>query len=158
MYINKVTLYGNLTRDPEVKALPSGSQVAEFSIATNRTYKDKDGSKKEEVEFHNIVSFGKQAEVIAQYLKKGRPIFLEGRIRTRSWEAKDGTGKRYRTEIVLEQFQFGPSARDGSGGASEGATSRPSTSHNKQEEPKDEGGASGIQYPEEQINADDIPF
>ena len=109
MYLNKVFLYGNLTRDPELKALPNGGQVAEFGVATNRVYKDKEGNKKEEAEFHNIVSFGRQAEVIAQYLKKGRPVFLEGRIRTRSWEAKDGSGKRYRTEIVLDGFQFGPS-------------------------------------------------
>ncbi len=156
MYVNKVFLYGNLTRDPELKALPSGSQVAEFGIATNRTYKDKDGAKKEEVDFHNIVSFGKQAEVIAQYLKKGRPIFVEGRIRTRSWESKDGTGKRYKTEIVLEQFQFGPSLRtqngtDGTQNNTEGspASSAPS-SH--------ESSATGIQYPQEEINAEDIPF
>lgn len=152
MYVNKVILYGNLTRDPELKALPSGSQVAEFSIATNRVYKDKNGAKQEEVDFHNIVSFGKQAEVIAQYLKKGRPIFIEGRIRTRSWESKDGTGKRYKTEIVLENFQFGPSPRDGGGGTSgteQGA-------HKKPEETKEDG--SGIQYPQEEINADDIPF
>ncbi|PIQ68310.1 MAG: single-stranded DNA-binding protein [Candidatus Taylorbacteria bacterium CG11_big_fil_rev_8_21_14_0_20_46_11] len=157
MYLNKVILYGNLTRDPELKALPSGSQVAEFAIATNRVYKDKDGSKKEEVDFHNIVSFGKTAEVIAQYLKKGRPIFIEGRIRTRSWESKDGTGKRYKTEIVLEQFQFGPSARDGARGT--GGTDRsPSSTPKAEENKEDNGGASGIQYPDEQINADDIPF
>ena len=94
MNINKVFLYGNLTRDPELKALPSGSQVAEFAVATNRVYKDKNGAKQEEVDFHNIVAFGRQAEVIGQYLKKGRPIFIEGRIRTRRWDAKDGSGKR----------------------------------------------------------------
>lgn len=153
MYVNKVILYGNLTRDPELKALPSGSQVAEFSIATNRVYKDKNGAKQEEVDFHNIVSFGKQAEVIAQYLKKGRPIFIEGRIRTRSWESKDGTGKRYKTEIVLENFQFGPSARDGGGGTD----NRQPTTDNKSEANKEEN-SSGIQYPQEEINADDIPF
>lgn len=156
MYLNKVILYGNLTRDPELKALPSGSQVAEFGIATNRTYKDKSGAKQEEVDFHNIVSFGKQAEVIAQYLKKGRPIFIEGRIRTRSWESKDGTGKRYKTEIVLENFQFGPSLRGG--GAGGGTSNSQTTTNNKSEEPKEESGGAGIQYPEEQINAEDIPF
>ena len=154
MYVNKVILYGNLTRDPELKALPSGSQVAEFSIATNRTYKDKDGSKKEEVDFHNIVSFGKQAEVIAQYLKKGRPIFIEGRIRTRSWESKDGTGKRYKTEIVLENFQFGPSLRDGAGGSGAVRSESPAPSAPAD---KDDAGP-GIAYPQEEINADDIPF
>ena len=153
MYLNKVFLYGNLTRDPELKALPSGSQVAEFAIATNRVYKDKNGAKQEEVDFHNIVSFGKTAEVIGQYLKKGRPIFVEGRIRTRSWESKDGTGKRYKTEIVLENFQFGPSLRDGAAGSAPRfeSTTQPAPAD------KDES-APGIQYPEEQINADDIPF
>ena len=157
MYVNKVILYGNLTRDPELKALPNGNQVAEFGIATNRVYKDKEGNKKEEVDFHNIVSFGRQAEVIAQYMKKGRPIFVEGRIRTRSWEAKDGTGKRYKTEIVLEQFQFGPSPRDGGGnaGAGGGATRQEIQAPPAPSEKED---SSGIQYPEEQINADDIPF
>lgn len=150
MYVNKVILYGNLTRDPELKALPSGSQVAEFGVATNRTYKDKEGNKKEEVDFHNIVSFGKTAEVIAQYLKKGRPIFIEGRIRTRSWEAKDGTGKRYKTEIVLENFQFGPSLRNGESGARQESPA-PSATANKEE-------SAGIEYPQENINAEDIPF
>jgi len=155
MFVNKVILYGNLTRDPELKALPSGSQVAEFGVATNRVYKDKNGAKQEEVDFHNIVSFGKQAEVIAQYLKKGRPIFIEGRIRTRSWESKDGTGKRYKTEIVLENFQFGPSPRDGAAG---GTYNSPSTTQSKPEEIKEESGGSGIQYPQEEINVNDIPF
>lgn len=148
MNINKVFLYGNLTRDPELKALPSGSQVAEFAVATNRVYKDKNGAKQEEVDFHNIVSFGRQAEVIAQYLKKGRPIFIEGRIRTRSWEAKDGTGKRYKTEVVLENFQFGPKL-----------TNQPPTTNNQpQEEGGSKEGGTGIQYPQEEINAEDIPF
>lgn len=108
MYLNKVMLYGNLTRDPELRALPSGQKVASFSVATNRSFTDKEGKQREEVEFHNVVAFGRTAEVIGQYLKKGRPIFVEGRIQTRSWE-KDGA-KQYRTEIVLDQFQFGPSA------------------------------------------------
>ena len=158
MYLNKILLYGNLTRDPELKALPSGSKVAEFGIATNRTYKDKEGNKKEEVDFHNIVSFGRTAEVIAQYLKKGRPIFVEGRIRTRSWEAKDGTGKRYKTEIVLENFQFGPSGtrRNVDGEKTQihaDEHQRPSASDNQRE-----SASSGIEYPQEDIKAEDIPF
>jgi len=154
MYLNKVMLYGNLTRDPELKALPSGSQVAEFAIATNRVYKDKNGAKQEEVDFHNIVSFGKQAEVIAQYLKKGRPIFIEGRIRTRSWESKDGTGKRYKTEIVLESFQFGPKTQTGAEQTQTNAEGSSRQSASSQQEPA----SSGIQYPQEEINVDDIPF
>lgn len=106
MYLNKATIIGNLTRDPELKNLPSGSAVANFSVATNRTWKDKEsGQKKEDVEFHNVVAFGKTAELIAQYVHKGDQIYIEGRIQTRSWE-KEGQ-KHYRTEIVCETMQFG---------------------------------------------------
>jgi len=105
MYINKVTIIGNLTREPELKALPSGLNVVNFSVAVNRNYKDKDGNKKEEVEYINIVAFGKQAEIINQYVKKGHQIFVEGRLQTRSWE-KDGK-KSYATEVIMENFQFG---------------------------------------------------
>ena len=110
MYLNQVTIYGNLVRDPELKSLPTGSAVAAFGVATNRTWKDKDGSKKESTEFHNCVAFGRTAEVIAQYMKKGKPIYIEGRIQTRSWDDKDGGAKHYRTEVVVENFQFGPSS------------------------------------------------
>ena len=106
MNINRAFLYGNLTRDPELKALPSGSSVVSFGMATNRTYKDKDGAKKEDTEFHNVVAFGKQAELIAQYVQKGNPLYVEGRIQTRSWDSEGE--KKYRTEIVVESFQVGP--------------------------------------------------
>lgn len=151
MYLNKVQLYGNLTRDPEMRALPSGQQVANFSIATNRTYKDKDGSKKEQTEYHNVVAFGRLADIIGQYLKKGRPLYIEGRIQTRSWE-KDGA-KQYRTEIVAETFQFGADGGRG-GGPSDGASSRGDAM--EQKAPADDGGQ--IQYPDEDINPEDIPF
>ena len=101
MYINKAILIGNITKDIELKALQNGTKVASFSIATNRTYKDAHGNKQESVEYHNIVSFGKQAEVIAQYCNKGDSIYVEGRITTRSWD-KDGV-KMYRTEMVEEK-------------------------------------------------------
>lgn len=144
MYLNKAFIYGNLTRDPEMRALPSGQQVANFSIATNRVYKDKEGAKKEQVEYHNVVAFGRLADLIGQYMKKGRPIFVEGRIQTRSWE-KDGA-KQYRTEIVVENFQFGPGG--GGGGAR--------TDDSSQAAPADSGDQ--IQYPDEEINPEDIPF
>jgi len=155
MYINKVFLYGNLTRDPELKSLPSGTSVAEFGLATNRSWKNKEGNKQEDTEFHNIVVFGKQAEVAAQYLKKGRPVFLEGRIRTRSWDAQDGS-KRYRTEIVIDAFQFGPSAgRDGGGGFQSSASNQDSQAPAPSQ---DSGGGGEIEYPSEEVNPDDIPF
>src|SRR3989344_6107523 len=150
MYLNKVFLYGNLTRDPELKALPSGSNVANFGLATNRTYKDKSGAKQEATEFHNVVAFGRTAEVIAQYCKKGRPIFVEGRITTRSWDDKETGKKNYRTEIIVENFQFG--ADGGKGGAGAGPAS---SSHDEQQAPSSEG---DIKYPDEEINPEDIPF
>lgn len=152
MYLNKVFLYGNLTRDPELRALPSGQQLASFGLATNRTYKDREGQKQEATEFHNIVAFGKPAELIAQYMKKGRALFVEGRMQTRSWDDKDTGKKNYRTEIVVENFQFGDGGRsggdNGSYGAS-GAQDAPASSAGKGEE---------IQYPDEEINPEDIPF
>lgn len=147
MYLNKVFLYGNLTRDPELKALPGGQQVANFGLATNRSYKDKSGQRQEATEFHNVVAFGRTAEVIAQYCKKGRPIFAEGRLQTRSWDGADGK-KNYRTEIIIENFQFGADGgRGGSGGTA--------PSHDEQPAPSNEG---EIQYPDEEINPEDIPF
>lgn len=148
MYLNKVFLYGNLTRDPELKALPSGGQVANFSIATNRSFKDKSGAKQESTDYHNIVAFGRTAEVIAQYCKKGRPLFVEGRITTRSWDDKEGK-KQYRTEIVMENFQFG--ADGGKGGAGQGGGSYESAAPAPRE-------AEDIKYPDEEINPEDIPF
>lgn len=153
MYLNKAFVYGNLTRDPELRSLPSGGQVASFALATNRVYKDKEGAKQEATEFHNIVAFGRSAELIAQYMKKGRPIFIEGRIQTRSWDDKETGVKKYRTEIVVDNFQFG----DGGGGARGGGESetRPSPAPDQQSATK---GSEEIQYPDEEINPEDIPF
>lgn len=148
MYLNKVFLYGNLTRDPEVKALPSGQSVASFGLATNRTFTNKEGAKQEQTEFHNIVAFGRTAEVMGQYLKKGRPAFIEGRLQTRSWEAEGK--KNYRTEIVVDTFQFGPQA----GGA---GASRDDSSGYAQPAAQEPAGEA-MQYPDEEINPEDIPF
>jgi len=107
MNLNKVFLIGNLTRDVTLKTTPTGQSVAEFGLATNRVWMGANSQKQQEVEFHNIVVWGKMAELCNQYLAKGRMVFLEGRIRTRSWQ--DNTGqKRYRTEIIAENIQFGP--------------------------------------------------
>ena len=151
MYINKAILYGNLTRDPELKALPSGMQVATLGVATNRVWKDKNGARQESTDYHNVVVFGRQAETVSQYLRKGSGVFVEGRMQTRSWDASDGT-KKYRTEIVADRIQFGP--KSGGGGASQGPSS---SSKNESNSPKnDDSGA--IEYPEEEINPEDIPF
>ncbi|MBU0750353.1 single-stranded DNA-binding protein [Patescibacteria group bacterium] len=155
MYLNKALLYGNLTRDPEVRALPSGQQVATFAIATNRSFRNKEGQQQEQVEYHNVVAFGRQAEVIGQYLKKGRPIFVEGRIQTRSWDSEGQ--KKYRTEIVIDNFQFGPQAGGAAptGGAPRAASAAPESNDAG---PMQDTGADSIQYPDEEINPEDIPF
>lgn len=114
--LNNATIAGRLTKDPETKVLESGTSITSFSLATNRTWADKDGNKQEEVQFHNVVVFGRQAENCAKYLGKGHEALIEGRIQTRSWESDDGT-KHYRTEIVAERVQFG--AKPDGGGSSE---------------------------------------
>lgn len=146
--MNKVILFGNLTRDPELKALPSGFNVASFGLATNRRVK-KDDQWTDVPEFHNVVVFGRQAETTAQYLKKGSQALIEGRIQTRSWESPE-KGKQYRTEIVAERVTFGRAAAQG--GSS--APARQSDAEAPQAAPKDDA----IDYPEEDINPDDIPF
>lgn len=157
MYLNKALIYGNLTRDPELKSLPSGVAVCSFSVATNRVYKDKNGAKQESVDFHNVVAFAKPAELINQYLKKGQAIFVEGRIQTRSWDDKNDGTKKYRTEIVLENFQFGPKGAGGGGGYG-GASAPAAAGVASAKSPAKEQELETIEYPEEDINPDDIPF
>jgi single-strand DNA-binding protein len=108
MNLNKAFVLGNVTRDPEQKKLPSGSSVASFGIATNRFYKQNE-EKKQEVEFHNIVLFGRLAEIASEYIKKGSLVLIEGRIKTRNWTDTSGN-KHYKTEIIGETLQLGPRA------------------------------------------------
>lgn len=157
MFVNKAMIYGNLTRDPELRQLPSGINVANLGVATNRHYTSQEGERVEEAEFHNVVLFGRLADLAQQYLSKGGGVFIEGRLRTSSWDDKETGQKRYKTEIVGEQMQFGP-RRDGGGGgqsaqqpsspaqSSGGATAAPSAPAKKPD------------YPEATINPDDIPF
>jgi single-strand DNA-binding protein len=119
MAVNKAILIGNLGRDPEVRYLPSGQPVANFSVATSESYNDRSGNRQERTDWHNIVVYGKQAELCGQYLKKGRQVFIEGRISYRQYDAKDGSGKRYVTEIVAQRVQF-LGGRAGAGGAEAG--------------------------------------
>jgi len=109
MNLNKVFLIGRLTRDPQTKSLPSGQQVCNFGLATDRFFVDKEGKKQQQTEFHNIVLFGRLAEIASQYLNKGSLVFIEGRIRTRNWQDANGN-KRSRTEILAERIQLGPKA------------------------------------------------
>ncbi len=151
MYLNKAFLFGNLTRDPELKSLPSGIKVVSFGLATNRTWKDKNGVKQESASFHNIVAFGKTAEIMAQYLKKGSSAFIEGRIETRSWDDKNDGTKKYRTEIIVDNFQFGPST---GGGSKDYSKSETGSTETKAKAPQ----MDTIEYPTEEINPEDIPF
>lgn len=154
MYLNKAIVYGNLTRDPELKALPTGNKVTSFSVATNRVWKDKNGAKQESVDYHNVVLYGKIAELAAQYLKKGNSVLIEGRMQTRSWD--DATGKKYRTEIIADNMQFGPRGGGTSTGGSSASTS--SSSGTKATTPSAPEPLETIEYPEEDINPEDIPF
>jgi len=184
MNLNRVLVCGRLTRDPECKALPSGSNVVSFSLATNRVYKDANGEKQEQVEYHNIVVFGKLADVCAQYLRKGDTALVEGRLQTRSWE-KDGY-RQYRTEVVAEGVQFGTGGRGERPVASDpmqetwdktpdapagGATAPARATRAHVPRAINEGRAgvktappaadvvpTSIEYPDEEINPDDIPF
>lgn len=148
MYLNKAMVFGNLTRDPELKALPSGMNVCSFSLATNRVYNDRDGKRQESTDYHNIVVFGKQAELVAKYLTKGSSAYIEGRMQTRSWD-KDGQ-KQYRTEVVADRVQFGPRG----GSAPTGGTGNTGAASGN----ADDRTPALPDYPEEEINPEDIPF
>jgi single-strand DNA-binding protein len=151
MYLNKAIVIGNLTRDPELRSLPSGIKVCTFSLATNRVWKDKNGARQESADYHNVVVFGRQAETVAQYMKKGSSILVEGRMQTRSWDDKTSGEKKYRTEIVADRTQFGPKSSSGS------ALSQ-SAESGKVSGKKDSEEIDTIEYPEEDINPEDIPF
>lgn len=155
MYLNKVFIIGNLTRDPELKALPSGINVASFSIATNRVWKDKNGTKQENTDYHNIVVFGRQADTVSAYLKKGSMAYVEGRLTTRSWDGPDGK-KNYRTEVVADTIQFGPRQGGGQSSYQGGTTQSQETKSQSDSAPMDT--LDTVEYPNEEINPEDIPF
>lgn len=152
MNLNKVFIIGNLTRDPELRTLPSGGSVASFGVATNRIWKNQQGEQQKDVQFHNVVVFGKQADTVAQYLKKGSSALVEGRLQTRNWEAQDGS-KKNRTEIVAERVQFGPRRQGQESGP--GAAPEAKSKGEKTGKPEE---LETIEYPEEDINPEEIPF
>lgn len=159
--LNRATLIGNLTRDPEFKQTASGQGVCSFGIATNRQWKGADGSKQEAVEFHNVVAWRKLAEICQQYLAKGRKVYIEGRLQTRDWEGQDGV-RRYRTEIVAENMIILDRAP---GGAAPGGMPRPAPAAGNFA-----GGAGAFvpptpptrddraANPDDEIQVEDIPF
>lgn len=154
---NKVILLGNLTRDPELRYTPKGTAVARLGLAVNRTYKTDSGESKEEVTFLDVDAWGKQAELISQYLRKGNPLFVEGRLRLDQWDDKQTGQKRSAIKVVLENFQFVGGRAEGGTGGSGGAPSappsrppaRPANPANPTEPPTSDGPP-----PEE----DDVPF
>ena len=123
---NKVILMGNLTRDPEVRYTSSGTAIAKLGMAINRTWNNKEGQKQEETTFVDVDAFGRQAEVIGQYLKKGRPVMIEGRLKLDQWDDKQTGAKRSKLGVVLEGFQFLDSRGEGGGGEYSGGSSAPS--------------------------------
>lgn len=162
---NKVILAGNLTRDPELRYTPRGMAIAKFGLAVNRSWKDGEtGELKEEVTFVDVDAFGKQAETIGQYLKKGRPILVEGRLKLDSWDDKQTGQKRSRLGVVLESFTFldGGNTREGGGAGGGGddysAPAQPAPRQRpapSQSQPPSSGGGSGYNPPPEE---DDVPF
>lgn len=158
MNLNKVFLIGRLTRDPESKALPSGQQVCNFSIATDRFFTDKEGQKQQQTEFHNIVSFGRLSEIASQYLTKGSLVYIEGRLRTRKWQDASGN-QHYRTEITAERLQLGPKSA-GKIVPAEGEARQGQPPETKEAPPEKEA-QSEEEIPiieEEEINVKDLPF
>lgn len=152
--VNKVILLGNVGKDPEVKFLPSGQAVANFSIATTERYKDKGGEWQDKTEWHNLVAYAKLAEIIRDYVKKGSKLYIEGRLTTRSWDDKETGKKVYRTEIVIGDLSL-LSGKGEEGGGGGGNYSRSNTaSFDQQQRP-----AGGDEYAQSaEITDDDIPF
>lgn len=148
--VNKVFLLGNLGRDPEVRSTTSGQPVANFPMATSRKWRDRNGQLQEQTEWHNIVCFGRQAEIAGQYLNKGKQVFVEGRIQTNSWEDRQTGEKRFRTEIICENFQM-LGGRGGGGGGGGGYSDYNGPSYGGGGEPGGAGGGGGDED-------DDIPF
>jgi single-strand DNA-binding protein len=148
MSLNRAQIIGNLTKDPEVRQTPSGTLVASFTIATNHTWRDQTGNKQEKAEFHNMVAWGKLAEICQSYLKKGKKVFAEGRIQTRDWEGDDGI-KRYKTEIIVENLIM-LNSREGEG-MSGGYDAEPSYA----QQPSNTKDNDMV---EEEISIDDLPF
>ena len=150
MDLNKTMIIGRLTRDPESRTTPNGQNVCSFSVATNRVWTDNAGQKQERVEYHNMVAWGKLADICSQYLAKGSRGYFEGHLQTRDWEGQDGV-KRYRTEIILDNMIMLDSKRQSAGGPISNFNQGPSSDTGEQ--PSADNGEK-----EEEIKVEDIPF
>jgi single-strand DNA-binding protein len=148
IYLNEAKVIGNVTKDPELKAMTNGGYVCNLSIATNRTWKNTAGEKVDEAEFHNAVAFGRIAETISKWVKKGDQIYVSGRLKTTSWEDKETGQKRYKTEIIVESFQFG---------SKKGSPERQNDTRTGEND-KDDGTYTPTENDEATVNSGDIPF
>ena len=172
MDLNKVILVGRVTADPQVRSTPGGQSVVTIGVATNRTWTDKAGQKQEQVEFHSVVVWGRQAEIAGQYLTKGAMVLIEGRIATRGWTDKQGQARKT-TEIMCERLQLGPRAAGGGGGGSQGGGYSSNSGGGSFGSSSNSSASSGgnesapgpsldeipvINLDEEEIKPEDIPF
>jgi single-strand DNA-binding protein len=148
--LNRAQIIGNLTRDPELRNTPSGQTVANFGVATSSVWTDAAGQRQEKTEFHNIVVWGKLADICGQYLHKGKKVFIEGRLQTREWEAQDGQ-KRRTTEIIADSMIMLDRPQGGGGGSSQGSGASMSSAPSAPPIDKAMGG-------EQEIKVEDIPF
>ncbi len=157
--LNKVLLMGNLTRDPELRVTPKGTPICQFGLAINRSYKMESGETREEVTFVDIEAWGKQGETIAKYLTKGRPLYVEGRLKLDSWEDKNTKEKRSRMKIVLENFQFLGDSRGGGGGGGGGSSASGGGDESSASPERHSPPARSAAKPGAQENLDeDVPF
>lgn len=160
MNINKAILVGRLTRDPEVRTTATGQTVTSISLATNRFWKDKNGQKQDQTEFHNVVLWGKLGEIAGQYLTKGQEAYIEGRLTTRKYTGKDGIEKRT-TEIVAENMQLGSRAGQG-GGQSAGTYNKPTAAPTQIQNPQapatEEIPTINLDEEEDEVRIEDVPF
>ncbi len=154
--VNKVILLGNLGKDPEVKSTPSGMTIATFSLATSSSVKDKDGNWQDRTEWHNIKAFGRTAEIAGEYLKKGRTVFIEGRIHYESWDDKETGQKKYKTEILANELTLvGGQREGGEGGGYSGGRGSAKSSGDFDQRPPEHAEAPA---PAGEITDEDIPF
>lgn len=155
MDLNKVMLIGRLTRDPEARTTPQGVTVTSFSIATNRVWKDAQGAQQDRTEYHNITAWRKLGEICAQYLAKGRQVYIEGHLQTRNWQAQDGS-KRYRTEVVADNMIMLGSKSEGT--PWQGQSSAPSQKTEQATPTREPAMATAQPTSDEEIRIEDIPF
>jgi single-strand DNA-binding protein len=160
MNLNKVFIIGRLTADPQLRNTPGGQSVTSFGVATNRVWTDKSGAKQEETEYHNVVLWGRQAEIATQFLVKGSLVLIEGRLRTRSWTDKQGQQRRT-TEIVAERMQLGPRPLgqwQAAGDKRQGQQAAGSSSVAEQASPAEEIPTINLEEPTEEVKPEDLPF